>query len=57
MLRALSVLFALAAVVCMVFAIAGMVTGREGGAVSGWVLRAVALLCFAIAVILNVVAH
>jgi len=41
----------------MVFAIAGMVTGREGGAVSGWVLRAVALLCFAIAVILNVVAH
>ncbi len=56
MLRAISVLFALAAVVCMVFAIAGMVTGRQG-AMSGWVLRAVALLCFAIAVILNVVAH
>lgn len=56
MLRAISVLFALAAVVCMVFAIAGMVTGRQG-AMSGWVLRAVALLCFAIVVILNVVAH
>ncbi|MGH3610826.1 MAG: hypothetical protein ACRDRD_22465 [Pseudonocardiaceae bacterium] len=56
MLRTLSVLFALAAVVSMIFAIAGMVTGREG-ALTGWVVRTVALLCFAVAVVLNVAAH
>ncbi len=56
MLRTVSVLFALVATLCMVFAIAGMVTGRQG-AVTGWTVRAAAVLCFAIAVALNVAAH
>jgi hypothetical protein len=56
MLRVFSVLFAIAAVICMVFAIAGMVTGRQG-ALTGWTLRAAALLCFAVTVVLNVAAH
>ncbi len=55
-LHALSVLFALAAVVGMVFAVAGMVTQRQG-ALTGWLVRTVALVCFAVAVTLNVAAH
>jgi membrane protein YdbS with pleckstrin-like domain len=56
MLRTFSVLFALVAVLCMIFAIAGMVTGRQG-ALTGWAVRAAAVLCFAVAVVLNVAAH
>ncbi len=56
MLRTFSVLFALVAVVGMIFATAGMVTGRQG-ALTGWAVRTVAVLCFAVAVILNVAAH
>jgi hypothetical protein len=55
-LRALSALFAAAAVICMIVAIAGMVTGREGPR-RGWVLRAAALVSFGVAVALNVAAH
>jgi hypothetical protein len=40
----------------MVVAIAGMVTGRQG-ARSGFVVRLVAVVSFAIAVVLNVVAR
>ena len=56
MLRALAIVFALAAACCMVLAIAGMVTERQSER-TGWRLRAVAVLCFAIAVVLNVIAH
>ena len=56
MLHTLSLLFALAAVVAMIVAIAGMVTGRQG-AIAGWVVRTAALACFAAAVALNVAAH
>jgi hypothetical protein len=55
-LRALSVAFAVVAVGCMIAAIKGMVTGRPG-ARTGWLLRAMALLCFATTVVLNVIAH
>jgi hypothetical protein len=55
-LRALAVAFAAVAVGCMIAAIWGMVTGRPGARM-GWVLRALALLCFAIAVVLNMIAH
>ena len=54
--RALAVVFALIAVVCMIVAIAGMVTGRPGDR-AGFAIRAAALLCFLIAVALNVAAH
>ncbi len=56
MLRALSVVFATAAVVCMIVAIAGMVTDRQGPW-TGWWLRVGAVVCFGIAVALNVAAH
>jgi hypothetical protein len=56
MLRVLAVLFGLAAVVCMVVAVAGMVTGRPGDR-AGWALRAAAVICFGIAVAVNVAAH
>jgi hypothetical protein len=56
MLRVLAALLALIAVGCMVAAIVGMVTGRPGPKVGGLV-RAIAVLCFAAAVVLNVVAH
>jgi hypothetical protein len=56
MLRVLAALLALVAVGCMAVAIVGMVTGRPGDR-AGWALRAVAVLCFGIAVALNVVAH
>jgi uncharacterized membrane protein YhiD involved in acid resistance len=55
-LRALSLVFAAAAVVAMVLAIAGMVTDRQSPWM-GWGLRTGALVCFAIAVALNVAAH
>jgi hypothetical protein len=56
MLRVLAAILALVAVGCMAVAIVGMVTGRPGDRV-GWALRAGAVLCFAIAVTLNVIAH
>jgi len=56
LVRALAVVFAVIAVGCMIAAIVGMVTGRPG-ARAGGVVRAVALLCFAAAVALNVAAH
>ncbi len=55
-LRALALAFALVAVGCMVVATAGMVTGRQT-ARTGWVLRTLAVLCFATTVALNVIAH
>jgi hypothetical protein len=55
-LRALAVVFAVIAVACMVIAIAGMATGRQS-ARAGWLVRAVAVACFAAAVALNVAAH
>jgi hypothetical protein len=54
--RSLAVVFALIAVVCLIVAIAGMVTGRPGDR-AGFAIRAAALLCFVIAVALNVAAH
>ncbi len=56
MLRALAVLFTLIAVGCMIAAIVGMVTGRPGDR-TGWLIRVAAVLCFALAVVLNVAAH
>lgn len=56
MLRVLAAVLALTAVGCMVVAIAGMVTGRPS-ARAGWLIRALALLCFAVAVVLNIAAH
>jgi hypothetical protein len=54
--RIAAVLFALVAVVCLVVAIAGMATGRMD-ARRGTTIRIVALVSFAIAVVLNVIAH
>jgi hypothetical protein len=54
--RALAVGFALLAVLLMIVAIAGMVTGRPSDR-AGWVIRVAALLCFGAAVALNVAAH
>jgi hypothetical protein len=56
MLRALALVFAVIAVVCMVFATAGMVTGRQS-ARTGTLLRLAAVVSFAVAVALNVAAH
>lgn len=56
MLRTLAILLAALAVGCMLLAVAGMMTGRPGDR-AGWWLRAVAVLCFAAAVVLNVAAH
>ncbi len=55
-LHALALVFAAIAVVCMVVAVAGMVTDRPS-ARAGVLIRVAALLCFALAVALNVVAH
>lgn len=55
-MRALSILFAAAAVVCMILAIVGMVTGRPG-ARGGLIVRVIAVACFGAAVVLNVAAH
>jgi hypothetical protein len=54
--RALAALFALIAVACMSLAIVGMVTGRPSDR-AGWLIRVLALLCFGIAVALNVAAR
>lgn len=56
MLRALALLLALIAVVCMTLAIVGMVTGRPSDR-AGWALRAAAVVCFGAAVALNAAAH
>jgi hypothetical protein len=54
--RVAAALFALIAVGCMSLAIVGMVTGRPGDR-AGFAIRAIAVLCFAVAVVLNVAAH
>ena len=56
MLRAFAIAFAVVAAVSMVIAIAGMATGNQS-ARTGWLVRAVALVCFGAAVGLNVAAH
>jgi hypothetical protein len=55
-MRVLAAVFALIAVACMSVAIVGMVTGRPGDR-AGAVLRIAAVACFAVTVILNVLAH
>jgi hypothetical protein len=55
-LHVLAILLALVAVGCMVAAIAGMVTGRPSDR-TGWLVRAVAVLCFTGAVVCNSRAH
>lgn len=52
-MRALAVVFAAIAVVLLIVAIAGMVTGRPGDR-AGWLIRVTALICFVAAVVLNV---
>ena len=52
-MRVIAVLLAAVAVVLMIIAIAGMVTGRPGDR-AGLVVRAGALLAFIAAVVLNV---
>jgi hypothetical protein len=54
--RALAAGFALVAVACITVAIVGMVTGRPGDR-AGVLIRAAAVVCFAIAVVLNIAAH
>jgi hypothetical protein len=56
LVRALAAVFALFAVVCMTLAIVGMVTGRPGDRAGG-LIRVIAVLCFAAAVVLNIAAH
>ena len=56
MLRVLSAVFALVAVCCMTAAIVGMGTGRPGDRMGG-LIRVAAVLLFATAVVLNVIAH
>jgi hypothetical protein len=55
-MRALAIVCALAAVVLMVVAIAGMVTGRPGDR-GGLFVRAAALILFGAAVALSVASH
>jgi hypothetical protein len=55
-MRVAAAILALIAVACMCLAIIGMVTGRPGDR-AGFALRAAAVLCFALAVGLNVLAH
>ncbi len=55
-MRVAAALLALVAVCCMTLAIVGMVTGRPSDR-AGFAIRALALLCFALAVVLNVIAH
>ena len=55
-MRLVAVLFALIAVICLVIAIAGMATGKMD-ARRGTAIRVVALVSFAIAVVLNVITH
>ena len=55
-MRVLAILCALAAVVLMVVAIAGMVTGRPGDR-AGLYIRAAAVVLFGSAVALSVASH
>jgi drug/metabolite transporter (DMT)-like permease len=55
-LHTLALVFAAIAVGCMVVAVAGMVTDKQSTR-TGVLVRLAALLCFALAVVLNVVAH
>lgn len=55
-MRAVAALFALVAVGCLVVAIADMVRESDD-ARRGWMLRTVAVVCFALAVVLNVIAR
>jgi hypothetical protein len=55
-LRVLSAVLALVAVGCIALAIVGMVTGRPNDQ-AGYFIRVAAVLCFAGAVVLNVIAH
>ncbi len=50
-MRVAAAILALVAVACMTVALVGMVTGRPGPR-GGWVVRAVALVCFGAAVAL-----
>lgn len=52
-LRALAAILALVAVACMALSIVGMVTGRPSDR-AGFFIRALAVACFAAAVVLNV---
>jgi hypothetical protein len=54
--RVVAVLFALIAVLCLMVALAGMATGRMD-ARRGTTIRVIALVSFAIAVVLNVASH
>jgi hypothetical protein len=54
--RVAAALFALVTVACMTLAIVGMVTGRPGDR-AGWLIRVIAVVSFAIAVVLNAIAH
>jgi hypothetical protein len=54
--RVAAAVLALVAVILMLVAIAGMVTGRPSDR-AGVLIRAAALLCFAAAVVLNIAAH
>ena len=54
--RVLAAVLALFAVIFLMAAIAGMVTGRPGER-AGWVVRALALVCFVAAVVLNAAAR
>ncbi len=56
MLRALSLAFGAIAAVCMVVAIAWMVTDRHS-ARAGALIRLAAVLCFGLAVVLGILAH
>jgi hypothetical protein len=55
-MHALAIVLGVIAAGCMVAAIVGMVAGRPGPR-AGWVLRALAVICFVGAVVLNSVAH
>jgi hypothetical protein len=55
-MHVLAILFAIAAVVCMIVAMAWMVTGRAGER-AGWTIRAAAVACFLAAVGLSVASH
>lgn len=56
MLRVLAALFALTAIALMSVAIVGMIQKRMSDR-TGWLLRVVALACFAITVALNVISR
>jgi hypothetical protein len=55
-LHGLAIAFAVVAAALIIVAIVGMVSGRPGDR-AGFVIRGLAVLCFAAAVALNVAAH